>query len=122
MKNLPSAKDISPTGGLDLDEKLALKNFHGKNVKEASDMVFENAFYYQDNFMCMGKKAFAFYFPIYCDYLKSEKSSQDANTVNAILGIIDIRLNFDASSIKMPLPQNLWVELASERCVAARSS
>jgi GxxExxY protein len=25
-------------------------------------------------------------------------------------------------NIKMPLPQNLWVELASERCVAARSS
>jgi hypothetical protein len=30
--------------------------------------------------------------------------------------------NEHESSIFVPLPQNLWVELASERCVAARSS
>ena len=88
MNNLPTISEISPTEGLDLDEKFALEHFLGKGFQEAIDFLMENAFYCREDFMCMGKKAFSFYFPALLPYLKSPKSDLDSDIINAILGII----------------------------------
>ena len=100
-ENLPTDADISPTGGLDLDEKCALDNFLGKSFQEAETLLMENAFYYREDFMCMGGKAFSFYFPAFFIYLKSPESNQDSDAVNAILGIVEFRLEWDLPSIKI---------------------
>lgn len=98
-KNLPSLEDISPTKGLDLDEKCAVEHFLGKSIDEASLLFKENAFYYGDDLMHMGRIAFAFYLPALKPYLESSESEFDSDIVNHLLGTIRARLEFDAKSI-----------------------
>lgn len=69
---IPTAKDISPTAGLDLDEKCALEHFLGldrqavlKLFREESDFLHV----YLGDFVHMGRLAFNYYLPPLLQYL-----------------------------------------------------
>ena len=53
--------DISPTDGLDLDERFALEHFLGKNQEDAVTLFEENFGYYAEDLTYMGDKAFSYY-------------------------------------------------------------
>ncbi len=48
----------------DLDCRTAWENFGGLNLPQAYDRFCKNPHYYQEDFMFMGGKAFAYYFPV----------------------------------------------------------
>ena len=98
--SLPTREDISPTLGLDLDERAALEHFFGKTQSEASGLFFENPEYFSDDLMWMGRKAFAFYFPSLEPYITSEESAGGTYVINALIGILKSRLDYDPLSIK----------------------
>lgn len=98
--SLPTKEDISPTSGVDLDERAALEHFFGKSQSEAAALFFENPEYFADDLMWMGRKAFAFYFPSLEPYITSKESAGDADIINALLGTLKTRLDDDPVSIK----------------------
>lgn len=53
--------DISPTDGLDLDERDALEYFFGKNQEEAAELLHQNFTHYIDYLAYMGDRAFYYY-------------------------------------------------------------
>lgn len=65
---LPGEQDFDPHEG-DLDALVAWENFGGLTLKEAYQRFQENPFVYQEDFMWMGGKAFAYYFPVLERYL-----------------------------------------------------
>jgi hypothetical protein len=66
--SLPTESDFDPYGG-DLDAQTAWRNFGGLTLEEANRRFREHPEYYQEDFMFMGGKAFAYYFPIIETYL-----------------------------------------------------
>ena len=67
---LPTERDFDPLSG-GLDEQIAWENFGGLALEQALARFVENPDYYQEDFMFMGGKAFAFYFPVVERYLWS---------------------------------------------------
>ena len=68
MTALPTEEDFDPWGG-DLDAQWAWKNFGGLSLDEAKAKFPQKPHVYYEDFMCMGSKAFAFYFPVIETYL-----------------------------------------------------
>jgi hypothetical protein len=67
---LPTEVDFDPWGG-NLDAQVAWKNFGGLTVDEAFAKFRTNASKYDEDFMFMGGKAFAYYFPVLERHLTS---------------------------------------------------
>lgn len=65
---LPTERDFDPYGGC-LDAQVAWRNFGGLSLEEAYEKFASGPFVYQEDFMFMGPKAFAFYFPVINRYL-----------------------------------------------------
>lgn len=98
---IPTFEEISPTNGLDLDEKSAAEHFFGKSQEEAAALFMDNAAHYEGYLLHMGGVAFAYYFPALLPYLESAESVHDAGVVFDILGTLDRRLDFDKESIRL---------------------
>jgi hypothetical protein len=71
--HLPSQKDFDPWGG-HLDAQSAWQNFGGLDLDAAYRRFIENPSYYQEDFMFMGPRAFAFYFPVVDRYLREVRN------------------------------------------------
>jgi hypothetical protein len=67
---LPTERDFDPWSG-DLDAQCAWRNFGGLRIDQAEAKFRENPQCYQEDFMFMGGKAFAYYFPVIEDYLRA---------------------------------------------------
>jgi hypothetical protein len=67
--SLPNEQDFDLIAG-GLDAQFAWENFGGLTLEEAYPKFSENPHYYQECFMAMGSKAFAFYFPVIEDFLR----------------------------------------------------
>lgn len=65
-----SRLDISPSNGLDLDERSALEHFFGKNQEDAVALFEENFGYYAEELTYMGNKAFFYYLGSVKSYLE----------------------------------------------------
>ena len=65
--------DISPTNGLDLDERTALVHFFGKNQEDAATLFQEDFGYYAEDLTHMGNKAFFYYLGSVKSYLESNR-------------------------------------------------
>ncbi len=59
--DVPTAGDISPTGGKQWDEQYALKHFLGRDVPEALELLREHFECYQEDLMFMGRRGFEYY-------------------------------------------------------------
>ncbi|SRR5581483_1145487 len=66
--NLPDRSDFFESDD-DLDGRYAWKHFGNLNLAQAYERFCENPHFYQEDFMSMGGKAFAFYFPVIERYL-----------------------------------------------------
>jgi len=67
--SLPTERDFDPWNG-NLDAQCAWTNFGGLTLEEAKARFRKNLMVYQEDFMFMGGKAFAYYFPVVEDYLQ----------------------------------------------------
>ncbi len=68
--SLPSKYDFARFD-CGLDAQFAWRNFGGLMLEEAKARFRESPEYHQEDFMWMGGKAFAFYFPVIDEYLRS---------------------------------------------------
>ena len=68
MTSLPTEEDFDPWRG-DLDAQWAWTNFGGLTLDAAKEKFPHHPECYQEDFMCMGGRAFAFYFPVIESYL-----------------------------------------------------
>lgn len=66
---LPSRNDFDPNGS-DLDAQCALRNFGGLTLEEAFRKFETCPQRYQEDFMFMGTRAFAFYYPVIDRFLR----------------------------------------------------
>jgi hypothetical protein len=73
---LPTEGDFDPYGG-DLDAQCAWRNFGGLTLDEATNKFRERPEIYQEDFMFMGGRAFAFYFPVIESYLRDVQDEND---------------------------------------------
>jgi hypothetical protein len=84
---LPTAKEINPFD--DLDGRAAEKNLLGKSVAQVVVMLESNPLYYVADFMWIGPRAFAFYFP---SVVTVAEKYADADFINSVCGTLEIRL------------------------------
>ena len=101
---LPRAKDFDPYNG-DLDRQHALDIFGGMTLDQAYEEFCDRPEIYQEDFLCMGPKAFVYYFPVISRYLR-EITSNDPHEdceVAILAYAIKEQLNYDAvrQSIKI---------------------
>jgi hypothetical protein len=68
--SLPTRSDFNPWGPGALDAECAWRNFGGSTLAEAHSKFRERPDVFQEDFMFMGGKAFAFYFSVVEDYLR----------------------------------------------------
>ncbi len=66
---LPTEQHFDPYGG-DLDAQCAWRNFGGLTIEEAKVKFCEHPEIHQEDFMFMGGKAFAYYYPVIDSYLR----------------------------------------------------
>ncbi|MGH7956781.1 MAG: hypothetical protein ACREH8_07190 [Opitutaceae bacterium] len=95
----PTALEISPTNGLDLDEKEAVAHFLGKSVLEAEALFRDNFVHYSNDLHWMGPVAFGYYFPAFANYLRSAESAGYGDAVNSLIVLLEIRMTNDAASL-----------------------
>lgn len=85
-QKLPCERDFDPTGD-DLDAQCAWRHFGGLATEEALALFRENPFYYQEDFMFMGGRAFVFYFFVLDSFLRDFRlSEQEDESQVAIIG------------------------------------
>lgn len=84
---LPSQSDFDPFGG-DLDAQSAWRTFGGLSLADAYAKFLNVPESYQEDFMFMGSRAFAYYFPVVDLYLRTVSLAPDdlGDCEAAILG------------------------------------
>lgn len=95
---LPTERDFDPIG-CDLDAQCAWKNFGGLTLDDAKVKFRENALCCQEDFMFMGCKAFAFYFPVIEDYLLSAPDVEDDDDYEAWILSQCIQAQFERDNV-----------------------
>jgi hypothetical protein len=77
-----------------LDEQWAARIFLGKSLSEAEAIFRENALHYFEALLWMGPRAFCYYVVAAIRYLESESSAGDSDAVHALLGTLELRLEW----------------------------
>jgi hypothetical protein len=96
--SLPTEQDFDPFGG-GLDEQVAWRNFGGLTLEQANKKYRENPDAYQEDFMFMGGKAFAFYFPVIESYLRETSAYTEYDDRNAWILACGIQLQFTGNTL-----------------------
>ena len=136
---LPTEKDISPTGGLDLDEQCALEHFYGLDQSAALQMFRVDADFlhvYLADFVHMGDRAFDYYLPALVQHLEELPDDQFVDEapsaadsvlirfsdsrifptpVRELIGLVHNRLRELTPELVPPLPSRLARFLAKYR-------
>lgn len=101
---LPTKLQISPTDGLDLDERYALTHFLGKTADEAARLYFApaNNLPYIEDFEHMGGEALRFYFPTVEPYLRDASSAGDATFAGGLVFVVQLRLDLGNAGGAVP--------------------
>ena len=83
---MPTERDFDPAGG-HLDAQCAWRNFGGLSISQALALFRTNPIQYQEDFMFMGSRAFAFYFPVIDTFLREfHLTEHEDDSQAAILG------------------------------------
>jgi hypothetical protein len=98
---LPTESDFDPDGG-NLDAQDAWSEFGGLSLAQAHIRFRQVPESYQEAFMCMGGKAFAFYYPVIDSYLReaSEVPEQERCGREAWILAKDIQCQFTGPDIR----------------------
>ena len=108
---MPTQADFDPWG--DLDAQWAWRNFGGLTLDQAHARFQENPLRYQEDFMFMGPRAFAYYFSVIEQYLRNVPEDENDHDHQAWILAHAIKNQFDpayVSSIKQLAP--VVIELA----------
>jgi hypothetical protein len=109
----PDAADFDPWGG-DLDARHAWKKFGGLSLAQAHELFLENPCFYQEDFMFMGPKAFAYYFPVIDRYLREVHGEEsDDDCCAGILGTAVAKQLEEASDLAIRMIAHEAADLAS---------
>jgi hypothetical protein len=103
---LPTAQEINPIPD-NLDGMHALRNFLGKTLDEAEARFRENSIYYQEDLMFMGVVAFRFYVKALLNYIRSEAAEGDSDIINCLVGLLDLRFQFETKDELVPVASEL---------------
>lgn len=95
--SLPTERDFDPWNG-NLDAQHAWRNFGRMTIEEAKAKFRQNPLDYQEDFMCMGGRAFAYYFPVIDDYLRTVPEIADYDDHQAWSLAHAIRAQFDGAN------------------------
>ncbi len=98
---IPTAKDISPTGGQDLDEQCALRHFLGQDVEGALVLLHEAFDTYQEDLLFMGRRAFVYYLPALLAYLRelvAEESDELGDAADTAFMLLESRLRSEGGT------------------------
>ena len=96
--SLPTERDFDPWNG-DLDAQCAWKHFGGLSLEEAHARFAENPLNYQEDFMFMGGKAFAFYFPVVENHLRNVPDADNFDDHEAWILAHCIRNQFEGDNL-----------------------
>lgn len=96
---IPTDLDISPSGGIDLDESFALADLRGKTIEEATELFSTNSVYYQDHLVWIGPYAFAYYFSSFDNFIRSPRSERFADVFAGLLYVVKARMQRDPDSV-----------------------
>ena len=80
-----------------LDEQGAWKQFGGLSRAEAFQRFIENPIHYQEDFMWMGPKAFAYYFPVIERFLFEFELAPDNDDAQAWILGCDVMMQFSST-------------------------
>ncbi|MDR0522040.1 MAG: hypothetical protein LBH00_09350 [Planctomycetaceae bacterium] len=89
---IPDETDWNHDNPMNLDVRHAKKNFFGKNLTEAEELLASNALYYQEDIFWMPPVPFQYYIHAYINYLLSEKSKDDTDGASCFINIIDYHI------------------------------
>lgn len=95
---LPTERDFDPWNG-NLDAQSAWRDFGGLTLDEAHAKFRENPLKYQEDFMFMGGKAFAYYLPVLEDHLRGASDSEGDDDREARILAHCIRAQFDGDNL-----------------------
>ncbi len=88
----PSAADISPTGGEDLDEQYALKHFLGRDVQGALELLRKSFVDYEEDLLFMGRRGFEYYLPAVLLYLQELDADAFISEADSVFHLLRLRL------------------------------
>lgn len=96
---LPTEQDFNPWGEDDPDAQWAWKNFGGLTVQQAKAKFTKEPLWYLEDFMFMGGRAFAYYFPVIEDHLRTVPDRLHDDDRHAWFLGCSIARQFDAEAI-----------------------
>lgn len=109
---LPSQKDFDPWGG-NLDAQSAWQNFGGLDLDAAYRRFIENPSYYQEDFMFMGPRAFAFYFPVVDRYLREVRNDDPLELGDSQAWILGEGVRSQIKESRSSVDAELFARIAS---------
>ncbi len=98
-EQLPRESDFYTHGG-DLDGQHAWKCFGGLTLEQARQKFLGNPEFHQEDFMFMGGKAFAYYFPVIEEYLKSGAVGDSSSDYQMWILSYAIKNHFDGVDLQ----------------------
>jgi hypothetical protein len=96
--SLPTERDFDPWNG-NLDAQSAWKNFGGLTLDEAHIRFRENPIYFQEDFMFMGGKAFAYYFPVIESWLQDVPDADSCDDNQASILAHCLKMQFEGDNL-----------------------
>ena len=104
-----SRLDISPSNGLDLDERSALEHFLGKNQEDAVALFEENFGYYTEELAYMGNNAFFYYLGSAKSYLERNEDQFEPSDYEGIARDLLVVFRCKKEEIQEPNECYLWI-------------
>ncbi len=88
---IPSEHEINPIAA-DLDGQVAVRNFLGRTIDGAVELLWENSLHYFEDFVWMGPVAFRYYLPAITKFIGNPEFHAGADDVNCAISTLKIRL------------------------------
>lgn len=104
-----SRLDISPSNGLNLDERSALEHFFGKNQEDAVALFEENFGYYTEELAYMGNNAFFYYLGSVKSYLERNEGKFAPSDYEGIARDLLVVFQGKKEEIQEPNEYYLWI-------------
>jgi hypothetical protein len=102
--DLPSEQEINPEGN-SYDGQTAVDHFLGKTREQIKkELAARLHWYFYEDFIWMGCRAFSYYFPAVADYVTTAEAKVDYQVVENFCGVIESRLRFDCARIRESFP------------------
>jgi hypothetical protein len=102
--NLPTEQEINPEGD-SYDGQWAVDHFLGKTQEQITrELATRLHWYFYEDYLWMGSRAFCFYFPAVADYVTTTKARTDYEVVDNFCRVIESRLNSDFTQIRDSFP------------------